>query len=54
VGALMNGLSLEESLKIAADYTLECIRITEAEPGHNTYGVNFECAVPYLLRRLGK
>lgn len=54
VGALMNGLSLEESLKIAADYTVECIRITEAEPGHNTYGVNFECAVPYLLRRLGK
>lgn len=54
VGALMNGLPLEESLKVAADYTVECIRVTEAEPGHNTYGVNFECAIPYLLSRLGK
>ena len=54
VGALARGLSLEEALQIAGDYTVECIRLTEEEPDHNTYGVNFETAVPYLLRRLEK
>ncbi len=54
VGALMNGLPLDEALKVAADYTVECIRVTEADPQHNTYGVNFETAVPFLIRRLGK
>ena len=54
VGALTNGMPLDEALKVAADYTLECIRVTEAEPNHITYGVNFETAIPYLLRRMGK
>ncbi len=54
VGGLMNGLSLEEALKVAADYTVECIRLTEEEPNHNVYGVNFESAIPFLLRLLGK
>ena len=54
VGALMNGKTLEEALQIAADYTAECIRITEDEPGHNWYGVNFETATPYLLDRLSR
>ncbi len=54
VGALMNGMELDEALKVAADYTVECIRLTEEEPGHNIYGVNFESAVPYLIRRIGK
>ena len=54
VGALMNGKTLEDALQIAADYTAECIRITEAEPGHNWYGVNFESATPYLLNRLSR
>ena len=52
VGALMRGKSLEQALAIAADYTCESIRLTEAEPGHNWYGVNFEQAVPMLLKSL--
>ena len=52
VGALMNGKDLDTALQIAADYTAECIRLTEAEPEHNWYGVNFEKATPYLLDRL--
>ncbi len=52
VGALSRGKSLEEALVIAADYTYESIRLTEAEPGHNWYGVNFEQAVPMLLKSL--
>ncbi len=54
VGALMNGKDLQDALCIAADYTAECIRLTEEEPGHNWYGVNFETAIPTLLRRLGR
>ena len=54
IGAMMDGSSLEDSLKIAVDYTVECIRIT-AEGGHeHYYGVEFELAIPYLLRRMGK
>ena len=52
VGALMNEKSLQEALCIAADYTAECIRQTEAEKPHNWYGVNFETAIPYLLDHL--
>lgn len=52
VGALNNGLSLDKALKIAADYTVECIRITAEEKGANAYGVNFELAIPYLLTLL--
>ena len=53
VGALVRGLSAPEALALAADYTVECIRLTLAEENHNWYGVNFEQATPYLLRRLG-
>lgn len=54
VGAMMNGLSLEDALKVAVDYTLECIRLTMENENHRFYGVDFEAAVPYLLKRLGK
>ena len=54
VGALMNGKPLEAALKVAADYTAECIRLTETDAQHNWYGVNFETAIPYLLDRLNR
>ena len=53
MGALVRGMSAPEALALAADYTVECIRLTLAEENHNWYGVNFEEATPYLLRRLG-
>lgn len=52
VGALMGGKSIPDALALAADYTAECIRVTLAEKDHSWYGVNFEQAVPYLLKRL--
>ena len=52
VGALMRGMDVPDALALAADYTVECIRLTLAEEDHSWYGVNFEQAVPYLLRRL--
>lgn len=54
VGAASSGMSVEEALKVAVDYTLECIRLTLQDPDAPTYGVNFEEAFPYLIRRIGK
>jgi Pyridoxal/pyridoxine/pyridoxamine kinase len=54
VGALVNGMPISEALALAADYTVECIRLTLAEENHSWYGVNFEQAVPYLLKRMQK
>ncbi|MBE6128004.1 MAG: pyridoxamine kinase [Erysipelotrichaceae bacterium] len=51
-GALVNGKSFEEAIRIACDYVRECIHVTLAEENHNTYGVNFEQAIPYLIQRL--
>ena len=48
-GALVRGKSIEDSVRIAADYTAECIRITKSSPEAKWYGVDFERAIPYLL-----
>ncbi|MCR5768603.1 MAG: pyridoxamine kinase [Lachnospiraceae bacterium] len=53
VGALMRGFGLLEALKIAADYTCDCIRLTMKDSKASWYGVNFEEAIPALIRRLG-
>lgn len=53
-GAMVCGKSFHEAAAAACDYVRECIRLTLQEEGHNTYGVNFEQAIPYLLKRLGK
>ena len=50
----MRGLSVEDALAVAVDFTLECIRLTERDPDHRTYGVNFEEALPYYIAKLNK
>ena len=52
IGALMNGRSLDESLRIAANFTYECIRQTAMETEPCWYGVAFEKALPYLIDQL--
>lgn len=52
VGALMRDYSLEDSLKIAADYTLETIRATMGNQKSRWYGVDFEKTLPLLVKRL--
>lgn len=54
VGAMMNGFGWKKAVEIAAEYTSECIRITCEDPTSNDYGVNFELAVPYLLKLINK
>ena len=52
VGAMMGGKPWQEAVKVAADYTAECIRLTMEDPEGRDYGVNFEQAIPYLLQRM--
>ena len=54
VGAMMNGMDWKDAAKVAADYTAECIRLTLEDPSKPWYGVNFEQAIPYLVKRIGK
>lgn len=50
--ALLRGKGLGESAQIAADFTVAAIRGTEAGRDQK-YGVNFEGALPGLMRALG-
>ena len=52
VGALMNDKTIFEAAKIAADYTVKCIEITQNDPNH-WYGVKFEAVLPKLIKMLG-
>ena len=54
VGALLNGFDLEKALTLSVDYTLEAMRYTMKDPDHRWYGVNFESAIPMLVKRLEK
>lgn len=49
VGAIAQGKSLEEAIKIAADFTYESIKATIEDESANDYGVNFELALPKLI-----
>lgn len=49
-GCLVQGKTLEESIKIATKFTTECVRLTYEDKKETKYGVNFEQAIPYLLR----
>lgn len=54
VGALENGLTIEEGMRVACEYTLAALRATLNDPEGRWYGVNFEEALPTYLRLLGK
>lgn len=52
VGGMMNGLGLNGALEVAVDYTVKCIEATMQNPNSNSYGVDFETAIPMLVKRL--
>jgi pyridoxine kinase len=54
VGALMRGKSLPEALKVAADYTVECIKATVENGKIGWYGVDFEQVIPKLVETINK
>lgn len=51
VGSLMRGKSAFEAAKIAANYTLACIKHTRGAKDH-WYGVKFEEKLPFLIELL--
>lgn len=53
-GAKTLGKTIEQSTVIAVDFTVESIIKTMKDANANWYGVNFEEAFPYLMRRIGK
>ena len=52
LGALMRERSIGDSLKIATDFTVECIKATLGNPQERKYGENFEEEIPYLVSRM--
>ena len=54
IGAIVNGFEWKEAVQIAADYTAESIRLTIEDGKLQWYGVHFEQAMPYLIKRLEK
>ena len=53
-GAIMRGLSFEKALTLAVDYTLECMKCTCRDSERRFYGVNFEEALPMLVKRINE
>ncbi len=53
LSALLNDFPLEEATQIAVDYTHKCIDLTVQAEQERRYGVCFERALPYLIKRLG-
>ena len=52
VGAISRGVSWQDALRIAADYTAHTIDITRQDPLAPKYGVKFEETLPLLIRTL--
>ncbi len=52
IGGIMRGMDIKEALKLAADYVVECIKVTMPDRDKHWYGVEFEKTVPYLVERL--
>ncbi len=50
-GALASGKTVMEAARIAADFVVECIKVTQGDESH-WYGVKFELALPYLIDKV--
>jgi len=53
LAGLLNDFNLKKSTQIAVDYTRECILRTVELGQEKRFGVCFERAIPYLIKRLG-
>lgn len=52
LGGLVRDMGMDNALKVAVDYTVKCIDCTMKNPESNSYGVDFETAIPYLVDML--
>jgi len=53
LAGLLHGYSLDAAAQLAVDYTHRCILLTVEANQEKRYGVCFERALPFLIRRLG-
>lgn len=53
-GALVRGISIDKSYALAGEFVEKSIEATLAHNNHNTYGVDFESAFPFLIDRLNR
>lgn len=53
-GALVQGRTLADAMRIAVDFTLDCIRRTEKAGTDPRFGVDFEHALPKLVKELNR
>ncbi len=53
VGGYIRGKTAFESASIAADYTVQAMKLTIPHQNEHSYGVFFESALPTLLKKLG-
>ncbi len=51
LGALVRGRTLQESFTIAADFVVDSIQATLANPASRRYGVDFETALPKFANK---
>ena len=51
-GALTRGMTDKDALKLAVDFTVDCIKQTMAEKDDHSYGTKFEECIPTLIERL--
>ena len=51
-GALTRGMDVKEALRLAVDFTVQCIKATMSEPDDHSYGTKFETCIPYLIKRI--
>ncbi|MBQ9268986.1 MAG: pyridoxamine kinase [Oscillospiraceae bacterium] len=52
VGGLLRGLSRQDAIRVAADYTARTIDVTRHNPQNPWYGVDFEATIPELTDTL--
>lgn len=50
-GCLLNGKSSDQAIQTACQFVDQAIACTLKEENHNTYGTNFEEALPFLIQR---
>ena len=52
-GALMRGFQIEEAVSISGDFVLQAIKRTMEEKDYTTLYIDFEKALPWLMKRIG-
>lgn len=52
VGAITRGMSEQDALRLAVEFTVECIKSTIPDAKEHSYGTKFETCIPSLIEKL--